>query len=78
MSSVELPLTFGLGTSTTVERLRITWPSGLTEQVAISGVDHLVTIIEGQGKPVQASPAPGGSQVPSSRRTRTTLRWRSV
>jgi len=61
MSSVEVPMTLGLGTATTLERLRITWPSGLTEQVASPGVDHLVTIIEGQGKPIQASPAPGGS-----------------
>ena len=28
LSSVELPLTFGLGTSTAIERLSITWPDG--------------------------------------------------
>jgi hypothetical protein len=42
---------FGLGTATTVETLEVRWPSGLREVFAVPGVDRILTLTEGQGKP---------------------------
>ena len=44
MSQMELPVTFGLGKSTRVQQLSITWPDGSREEVAVSQVDTLLAI----------------------------------
>jgi hypothetical protein len=46
MSQVELPLTFGLGDSDHVERLVVTWPSGVVQEVAVNAVDRVIEITE--------------------------------
>ncbi len=48
-SQVELPVTFGLGAATEIERLTIRWPSGATENVQPAGVDRVLIIREGSG-----------------------------
>jgi hypothetical protein len=40
---------FGLGAASKIERVEIRWPDGGKEDVAISGVDRIVTVVEGQG-----------------------------
>ncbi len=49
LSQSELPLTFGLGSATRVERIRITWPSGRVDAVAALDANQVVTISEGRG-----------------------------
>ncbi|MDX2457420.1 MAG: CRTAC1 family protein [Gammaproteobacteria bacterium] len=44
LSQSELPLTFGLGTSTAVDELLITWPDGHRQTVPVPAVDILMTI----------------------------------
>jgi len=59
-SHSELPARFGLGAAASVEELRVDWPSGLSETFAVEGVDRVLTLTEGQGRPVPpagASPA---------------------
>jgi hypothetical protein len=46
MSQVELPLTFGLGDVEQVERLVVTWPSGVVQEVPVKGVDRVIEIVE--------------------------------
>jgi hypothetical protein len=45
---------FGLGQSTTVDKIEVHWPSGQVETFETPGVDRFITLIEGQGKPAQA------------------------
>lgn len=40
---------FGLGASTKVEKVRIVWPDGFQESIAIPGVDRIITVVEGKG-----------------------------
>ena len=44
LSQVELPVTFGLGASTAVERVTIRWPDGSSQDVPDVTVDQLLTI----------------------------------
>ncbi len=44
LSQVELPLTFGLGSATTVDELTVTWPGGQVQQVAVPGVDRVLRV----------------------------------
>jgi hypothetical protein len=44
VSQVELPVTFGLGASETVEALRVHWPGGGTQDVQVPGVDRRITV----------------------------------
>ncbi|MEN8108766.1 MAG: CRTAC1 family protein [Pseudomonadota bacterium] len=44
LSQVELPVTFGLADSTTVDSLVITWPDGTTQTVAVSDIDTTLTV----------------------------------
>ena len=48
MSQVELPVTFGLGQSDRVGKLRITWPNGEQQDVSVQAIDSLL-IVEQQG-----------------------------
>ena len=48
-SSSDPRVHFGLGSSTKVDKVEIHWPDGAREQVSISGVDRIVTIVEGKG-----------------------------
>ena len=43
---------FGLGSATKIDSLEVHWPSGTTEQFAVSEIDRIITLTEGQGKPV--------------------------
>ena len=40
---------FGIGKSTSVERLEIRWPNGLEETWTDLGIDRIVTLKEGSG-----------------------------
>jgi enediyne biosynthesis protein E4 len=48
LSSVELPLTFGLGTADRVESLQIRWPDGEEQTLVPEGVDQVLTITHPQ------------------------------
>src|SRR5260221_12622855 len=48
-SSSDLRVHFGLGPSSRIERVEIRWPDGKKEDLAVSGVDRIVTVVEGQG-----------------------------
>jgi hypothetical protein len=47
-SSSDQRVHFGLGSTTTVDKLEIYWPSGAKTQIAVSAVDRIVTIRETQ------------------------------
>jgi hypothetical protein len=49
LSQSELTLTFGLGSSTTAEKVQIIWPSGVVEEVAHVAADTTLLATEGQG-----------------------------
>ena len=44
LSQVELPVTFGLGATSRVDALRITWPDGTRQELVPAGVDRLLVI----------------------------------
>ena len=46
LSQVELPITFGLGETTQVDSLRITWPGGSVQTVAIDQVDTTLIVTQ--------------------------------
>jgi enediyne biosynthesis protein E4 len=46
---------FGLGSATKVDSLEVHWPSGAVEQFAVPAIDRIVTLKEGQGKPMAAT-----------------------
>jgi hypothetical protein len=48
-SQSELPLTFGLGKATRVNRIEVTWPNGRTETLPGVAANHALTIQEGKG-----------------------------
>src|SRR5712692_1643167 len=48
-SSSDPRVHFGLGSAPKIERVEIRWPDGKKEEVAISGVDRIVTVVERQG-----------------------------
>ena len=43
-SQVELPVTFGLGTATAVDEVRVRWPDGTRTRHEVAGVDRLVDL----------------------------------
>ena len=48
-STSDLRPHFGLGAFSKVDSVEIHWPDGKNESIAVPGVDHIVTIVEGQG-----------------------------
>ncbi len=52
LSSIELPLTFGLGSADRVSSLLIRWPDGQEQALVPEGIDRLITIKQ----PVEAAP----------------------
>jgi enediyne biosynthesis protein E4 len=48
-SSSDQRLHFGLGAATKVDKVEIQWPSGLREEIAVPGVDRILTVTEGKG-----------------------------
>jgi hypothetical protein len=49
LSQSELTLSFGLGSSPAVEKVQITWPSGMVEEIADVTIDTTLLATEGQG-----------------------------
>lgn len=49
VSQVEVPVTFGLGASTTVDSLKVIWPGGEEQAVAVAAVDRLVVVEQATG-----------------------------
>ena len=48
-SSSDQRLHFGLGPSTMVDKLEISWPDGTKQEVSVPGVDRIISIQEGKG-----------------------------
>lgn len=46
LSQVELPVTFGLGEATAVERLDVVWPGGQRQRVIVDPVDRLIEVTQ--------------------------------
>jgi hypothetical protein len=46
LSQVELPLTFGLGSATTVDELTVTWPGAQVQRVTVPGVDRELRVVQ--------------------------------
>ena len=44
MSQVEMPVTFGLGSTVAVEKLRIIWPDGTRQEISPARVDQLLEL----------------------------------
>lgn len=49
-SSPDRRLHFGIGTSTTIDQIHVTWPSGVAERFAVDGIDRYHTLICGTGQ----------------------------
>ncbi len=50
LSQSELPVTFGLGATTTVSSLRVIWPNGDTDDVGAVNAGQLITVTQGAGR----------------------------
>ena len=48
-SSSDLRLHFGLGAETKIAKIAVRWPNGETELFSVSGIDRLLTLVEGKG-----------------------------
>ncbi len=48
LSSVEHPITFGLGTSTTASKVSITWPSGMKTELRDIPANRTLRVVEGE------------------------------
>jgi hypothetical protein len=48
LSQSELPLTFGLGSATAIEKVQILWPSGIVDE--LRGVALDTTVLAQEGK----------------------------
>ena len=62
LSQSELPLTFGLGSSTKVTAIDVTWPNGKVERLPGAAADQAIVIQEGKGVIRSAPLAARGSQ----------------
>jgi len=54
-SSSDLRLHFGLGSETTLTNIEVRWPNGNREHFIPMGVDRILDLVEGKGKPVPQS-----------------------
>jgi hypothetical protein len=50
ISQNDLRVHLGLGQATTIDRLEVHWPSGLTDTLQNLPVDQILTIQEGKGR----------------------------
>jgi hypothetical protein len=50
-SQNDMRLHFGLGAATKIDRLEVKWPDGAVETFSVPGIDRIITIVEGEGKP---------------------------
>jgi enediyne biosynthesis protein E4 len=50
-SSSDTRVHFGLGAAAKVDKLEIHWPSGVTEEISVPGIDRILTVVEAQGIP---------------------------
>ena len=57
ISQNDLRVHFGLGAATSVERLEVYWPSGLTEEWTGLDIDRITTLKEGTGKSIPSKNA---------------------
>ena len=57
-SQSELPLTFGLGSATSVKAIEVVWPNGRVENIPATGANQTITIQEGKGIVAKAPLAP--------------------
>jgi hypothetical protein len=57
LSSSDLRLHFGLGAAATTEHVDVLWPSGLEERIPGGAADRFITLREGSGTTISASPA---------------------
>ena len=55
LSSSDLRLHFGLGAGDHVDGVEVRWPHGETEIFRVAGVDRIVTLTEGEGKPTAST-----------------------
>lgn len=62
LSQSELPVTLGLGTATSVDELRVTWPSGRVDVATKVAANSQVTVREGAGV-VETTPIGRGAGV---------------
>ncbi len=46
LSQVELPVTFGLGPATRVDRLTVFWPDGTAQELSDPGIDRPIEVLE--------------------------------
>jgi enediyne biosynthesis protein E4 len=51
-SSSDLRLHFGLGSETALTNIEVRWPNGNREQFIPAGVDRILDLVEGKGKPL--------------------------
>ena len=51
-SSNDLRLHFGLGGETKLSSIEVRWPNGDREKFVAEGVDRMVELVEGKGKPL--------------------------
>jgi len=60
LSQVELPVTFGLGDGDVAppEHVAVTWPDGFRETFAVPGVDRVLVLERGTGRPVPPGDRP--------------------
>jgi hypothetical protein len=49
LSQSELPLSFGLGATKTIDRVVVEWPSGANEELTNLASGHTYEIVEGKG-----------------------------
>ena len=59
LSQSELPVTFGLGSESTVDEVVITWPGGREQRMTGIPVDQLTVVEEATPKGVGAGQKPG-------------------
>ncbi len=57
ISNNDMRLHFGLGSTRTIERIEVRWPTGNSETFAGGPADRLVTVTEGSGTPLRDLPS---------------------